>query len=134
LGSGLVTAAVVALVAIAGLTPLAMASIGYMALQFGIMTGCTTQYNCSETLCSPCVEPFTWLTVGAVVQALLLLCAIVLAWRYWRRWSRAAVAGAAAVILAVSIVTVTVTTQVADSSYCRPGPPVQPFPEEYCDF
>jgi peptidoglycan/LPS O-acetylase OafA/YrhL len=132
-GSAFVTAAVVALVALAGLTPLALASIGYIAVQFGIMTGCTTQYNCAETLCSPCVEPFTWLTVGAVVQALLLLCAIVLAWRYWRRWSRAAVAGAAAVILAVSIATVAVTTQIADNSYCRPGTPAPPFPEEYCD-
>ncbi len=118
---------------LAVLTPLFLASIGYMMLQFGIMTGCTTQYNCTETLCSPCVAPFTWLSVGAAIQVLLLLCAIVIARRYWRRWSRSAVAAAGAAILVMSTATVAATTQVADSSYCRPGPPVPGLAEEYCD-
>jgi hypothetical protein len=118
---------------LAVVTPLLLASIGYMALQFGIMTGCTTQYSCTETLCAPCVEPFAWLSVGAAVQVLLLLCAVVIAWRCWRRWSRIAVATAAAALLVMSIATVAGTTHVADSSYCRPGPPVPALAEEYCD-
>jgi hypothetical protein len=42
-------------------------------------------------------------------------------------------AAAGAAILVMSIATVAATTQVADNSYCRPGPPVPGLAEEYCD-
>jgi phosphoglycerol transferase MdoB-like AlkP superfamily enzyme len=115
----LATGATTALVGLAGLSSLFLGTLGYFGLQFGIMTGCTNEYFCTETLCSPCVAPFTWLTVGAGVQLLLLAGLVVVTWRFWRRQRRSIVAGAAAAILVASIATVVVTTNAADGSYAR---------------
>lgn len=117
----LASGATTALVVLAGLCSLSLGTLGYLYLQFGIMTGCTNAHLCSETLCSPCVAPFTWLTVGAGTQLLLLVCLVVLTWRFWRRRRRSLVAGTAAAVLIASLVTVAVTTGAADRSYLRPS-------------
>ena len=117
----LATGATTALVVLTGLCSLFLGTIGYFGLQFGILTGCTTDFACTETLCSPCVAPFTWLTVGAGIQLLLLICLVVLTWRFWSRGRRSLVVGTAAAILVASIATVVVTTSAADRSYTRPS-------------
>jgi len=119
-----------ALVGLGGAIPFALATLGYFGLQFGIMTSCTNEYACTETLCAPCVPTFTWLTVGAGLQVLLIIALLVGAVRYWRR--RGLVAAVVAGVILASVGTVVGTTWAADRAYCRPGDPGALTDFNYC--
>lgn len=120
--------AMVAGLTIAGL----MGTAGFFAVGFGVMTDCTNNYSCTETGCPPCRTAQAWLVAGALIQLALV---VVTAWLLWRgrtsvrlRSYRPAIG---IVVIVVSLAAIVLTTQAADSSYCRPGTPG--YSESYCE-
>jgi hypothetical protein len=94
-----------------------LATIGSFGVGFGTMTGCTDDYRCTSTGCSPCAATSAWLTVGWVGQALLLLVALLLAVLAWRGVGLRAVRRIALALGGLSVALIIVTTALAMNSY-----------------
>lgn len=114
----------VVLVVLAIATSLALGTIGWAAVGFGVMTDCTNEYSCSSTGCSPCDTASRWITAGGIAQLGLALAGVVVLVRELRPARAPAVLPIAGVVLlAASMGTIAVTTSAADASYCRMGSP-----------
>lgn len=117
----------VVLVALAIATSLALGTIGWAAVGFGVMTDCTNEYSCSASGCPPCETASRWLMLGGLTQLGLAVAGVVVlvravsAARAHRRPTNLVVAGA--LLLAISLGAITVTTSAAQGSYCRVGSP-----------
>ncbi len=117
----------VALVVLAVATCLALGTIGWAAVGFGVMTDCTNEYSCSTAGCPPCAATSRWITLGGLTQLGLAVVGVVVlvravsAARVHRRPAVLVVAGV--LLLATSLVTLAVTTAAARGSYCRVASP-----------
>lgn len=112
---------------------LALGTVGSFGAGFGIMTDCTNNYSCTETGCDPCAAASRWITIGAVVQGLVLLAGIALLLPPAKRLTRAVLASGAALLLAASIGGFAATTHAASNAYCQPGETDAGPGEDYCD-
>jgi multisubunit Na+/H+ antiporter MnhB subunit len=108
---------------------LLLGTLGWFAVGFGTMTGCTNDYSCTETGCPPCRTTGTWINLGGVVQLLLATAGIVLLVLATRiRPHLLAAAGLA--LLVLSVLAFVGTTWAAQHWYCRPGTPG--YEQSYC--
>lgn len=120
----------VVLASTAILSCLVLGSVGWLAAGMGVLTGCTNDYSCSTTGCDPCAAAGRWITVGGVLQWLLLGLGIAVVVRGRRADRRTWWAAGGAAVLAASLLTVVATTWAAQESYCRPGTPG--YADSYC--
>lgn len=90
-----------------------LATIGSVAVGFGVMTDCTNVYSCTSSGCAPCATTNAWLTAGWIGQGVLLLVALVLVVLAARRRRLPAVRAAALALTPLSIGLVVATTALA---------------------
>ncbi|HEY0904154.1 MAG TPA: hypothetical protein VGE14_09720 [Marmoricola sp.] len=121
----------VVLVALAIATSLALGTIGWAAVGFGVMTDCTNEYSCTSTGCPPCDTASRWITTGGIAQLGLALAGVVVLVRGLRTArTRAALPLMGVLLLASSAGVITVTTSAAQASYCRVDSPG--YEQSYC--
>lgn len=121
----------IALLSVAIGTCLALGTLGWFAVGFGIMTDCTNSYSCSSTGCSPCAATGRWINAGGVGQWVLAGTGLILMVRGLRTRRRSGLAILAVGLLVVSVLSVVGTTWRAQESYCQPGTPG--YGRSYCD-
>lgn len=111
---------------------LLLGTFGWFFVGFGMMTGCTNDYSCTTTGCSPCATTERWINAGGITQWLLAVAGIVVMVLGARGERATTLLVGGAVLLVVSVLTFVGTTWLASESYCQPGTPG--YRASYCSI
>ena len=122
--------AATALVLLAVATSIVLGTAGWFAVGFATMTDCTNSYSCSPAGCPPCTATGRWINAGGLAQWALAAIGVAVLVRARGRRRPLRLAAAGALLLSLSVLTVVLSTTLAQSSYCRPGAPG--YADSYC--
>lgn len=101
----------------AGAIAFLLGTLGSFMVGFGVMTGCTNTYDCTETSCSPCSATSRWLGAGAATQTLVVLAVIAVLVTSGTARVRHRMLPVGVILLTVSVLSFAVTSRVASGSY-----------------